>query len=220
MCCQRIICFNRPTINFPRSSNLKKETMVRSQSTSKSTKMSAVGRRVRVSRHTLKRMVEETLLRLYGTTSNGSPLYRVGFRALESLRVAAEEYLTKMWNQVHDKAVIEKRRDTVELEDFVEWRREHIITPPKPKLIGGKTLCELFESIKKKRRGPRSNACRGLEKRRTPCVKEPLTMYVEQSYFDEMNEEIKTVEARPYYPSYHGYAEGDSILFITLGNVP
>ena len=123
--------------------------MVRSQSTSKSTKMSAGGRRVRVSRHTLKRMVEETLLRLYGTTSNGSPLYRVGFTALESLRVAAEEYLTKMWNQVHDKAVFEKRRDTVELEDFVEWRREHIITPPKPKLIGGKTLCELFESIKK-----------------------------------------------------------------------
>ena len=40
-------------------------------------------------------------------------------------------------------------------------------------------------------------------------------MYVEQSYFDEMNEEIKTVEARPYYPSYHGYAEGDSILFIS-----
>ena len=40
-------------------------------------------------------------------------------------------------------------------------------------------------------------------------------MHVEQSYFDQINEEIKTVEARPYYPTYHGSAEGDSILLIS-----
>ena len=123
--------------------------MVRSQSTGKSNKTSPGGRCVRLNPESLKRMVEEIIVRRYGTTSIGFSRYRVERSALDSIRVSAEKFLTTMWNEVHDIAVKKNRRVTVEHEDFVEWRRQHITTPRKPKLIGGKTLCELFESIKK-----------------------------------------------------------------------
>ena len=159
-------------------------------------------------------MVQETVVSRYGTTSNGFPRFVLDSTALDSLQKAAEDFLTKMWNEVHDIAVYKNRRRTVERQDFVDWRRKNISASKKIKLIGGKTLCQLFESIKTKRRRPRSNL-HHVGKVNTPFNKEPLKLYLQQLYFDQTNEEFKTVEARPYYPSYREYSEGDRILFIS-----
>ena len=213
MCCPNIILENLITIQFSRKVN-RNYKMVRSEQTSKS-KTTSQGRRcVRLNPETLKQLVQDTVVKVYGTTSIGFPRYRVDSTALKSLREAAEEFLTNMWNEVHQIAVYDNHRHTVEREDFAEWRRQHISPPKKVPKIGGKTLCELFESIKSERRHRRS-CPENVVKVITPVTKEPLKIYVQQTYFDQMNEELKTVEARPYYPSYREYLEGDRILFIS-----
>ena len=187
--------------------------MVRSHPTGKSTRVCHGGRHVRLNPKRLETLVQETVVNRYGTLSNGFPRYRLDSSALNSLREAAEKFLTKMWNEVHDIAVYQNHRHTVERQDFVEWRRKNISLPTKHKLIGGKTLCQLFESIKQKRRRPR--VVRQVGQVITTSSEKPLEIHLQQSYFDQINEETKTTEARPYYPSYHEYSEGDDILFIS-----
>ena len=212
MCCQIIVVVNFITILFPKIFNPQNKIMVRSQSSRKSTNTLKGSRSVRLNPEILKRMVQETIVSRHGTTSIGFPRYVLNSSALNSLQQAAENFLTRMWNEVHDIEVYKNHRSTVERQDFQEWRRKNISVPKKPKLIGGKTLCQLFESIKKKRRRPRYNL-HHLGKSNTQFNKKPLTIHLQQLYFDQTQDEFKTVEARPYYPSYREYSEGDRILF-------
>ena len=105
MCCQTIVLGNLITIYFPKNSNRNNNNMVRSQSTGKSTRKFKVGRNVRLNPKRLERLVEETIASRYGTLCNGFPRYRVDSSALKALREAAEKFLIKMWNEVHDIAV-------------------------------------------------------------------------------------------------------------------
>ena len=150
MCCQIIVVVNFITILFPKIFNPQNKIMVRSQSSRKSTNTLKGSRSVRLNPEILKRMVQETIVSRHGTTSIGFPRYVLNSSALNSLQQAAENFLTRMLNEVHDIAVYKNHRSTVERQDFQEWRRKNISVPKKPKLIGGKTLCQLFESIKKK----------------------------------------------------------------------
>ena len=212
MCCRNIVLGNLITIQFPRKTNHNYNTMVRSESTRKSKCTSHDRRFVRLNREHFKNLVEDTVIKVYGTTSIGFPRYRVNISALNSLREAAENFLTNMWNEVHQIAVYDNHRHTVERQDFLQWRSKHISAPKQVQKPGGKTLCQLFDSIKKARRHRRSYK-EDVDKVSTPWTKEPLKMFVQQTYFDQMNDQLKTVEARPYYPSYREYSEGDRILF-------
>lgn len=186
--------------------------MVRVQTSRKSNRTSLErGRRVRLNPDTFKRMVEETVIRVYGSTSIGSPRFGVKTTALHALRQAAEEFLTKMWKEVHDIAVVCNQRETVTREDFAEWRRKHICIPKKRKSTCGKTLCQLFESIKQRRHRPRLMFKK--PQKLTQRNFKTLKIHLQQIYFDQMKDGMKTVEARPYYPCYAGYSEGDCILF-------
>ena len=216
MCCQTIAFGNLVTNHIPKNSNRNHHhiIMVRSQSTEKSMRKFKVGRNVRLNPKRLERLVEETIVSRYGTLCNGFPRYRVSSSGMKALHEAAEKFLTKMWNEVHDIAVYQNHRDSVERKDFLEWKRKNITLPTKPKLIGGKTLCQLFESIKNKRRRPRSKI-HPVGKMSSTSTKDPLKIHLQQLYFDQINNEVKTVEARPYYPCYREYSEGDCILFIS-----
>ena len=99
--------------------------MVRSQSTEKSMRKFQVGRSVRLNPKRLERLVEETIVSRYGTLCNGFPRYRVSSSGMKALLEAAEKFLTKMWNEVHDIAVYQNHRDSVERQDFVEWKRKN-----------------------------------------------------------------------------------------------
>ena len=148
MCCQIIVVVNLITILFTKIFNPQNQIMVRSQSSRKSTRTLKGSCSVRLNPETLKRMIQETIVSRYGTTSTGFPRYVLDSTALNSLQQAAENFLTKMWNKVHDIAVYKNHRSTVERQDFQDWTRKNISVSKKLKLIGGKTLCQLFESIK------------------------------------------------------------------------
>ena len=47
--------------------------------------------------------------------------------------------------------------------------------------------------------------------------KQVLRMRVQDPYYGQLESSNKTVEARPYYPSYHSYGPGDTIQFVNSG---
>ena len=162
--------------------------------------------RVRLNPLTFQRSVRQTVVELYGSKPYGQRPYSFESTAVTSLREAAEEFLEKMWDQVKD-ITRHNNRSTVVGKDFEDWKRANNFIRPQKR----RSLLKMLESEEEKNK--RVRRCY------RSCVKssdkDPLFMTVHQTFFQQLKDGEKTVESRPYYPSYRSYSVGDYIMFQT-----
>ena len=183
--------------------------MVRTKSTEKS------GRRcrVRLKPDTFQRTVVETIINLYGPGTYGGVRYGINNKALETLRDASEKFLEDMWDQVKEIA-FQDNHSVVIRKDFETWKNKTAFQRNSSKCTV-QSLCKLFESVKKSKRVRLTCVKRGRVRDYGTELsgKDPLVISVQEPHYSQLKNGDKTVDSRPYYPSYRRSSTGDMIMF-------